>query len=1166
MRFINNKISSVSPTDLTRFFESQFASYMDHFEKVTSKEVLKQKGIFRDPPDPFLTLIADMGNQHEKESIAEIEKQEPVFRIKTTNREQAIKDTLIAMQKGEQNIYQAGIKSGEQQAVDFFGYADLLVKQKGKSNLGNHYYMPYDFKVARLPKPSALIQLCCYCDILQSIQGIKPPLFAVITKDKKKHFFKTKHFFDFYSFLKNQFLHFHLNFSKTNMPIPEKSAEHRDWSLWAQKKRQTLDDVSLTAKIRSAHIALLRKANINKLSQLAHYTGPPIKGIRPSTLQTLKTQALLQQKSKHHPTPLFKVLPHKGERRGLERLSPPQTTDIFLEILNYPFIGKEGLEYLYGQAIYEKPHYISFWALNQQQSPIVFKKWLNWVYKRWSQNHNMKIYHYGPYALTALKKLMGKYGTGDKQIDQLLRHQTFIDLKQIVTQALIIGVPSYHLKEVACECGADSVGQTLPASQGTKGKHRSLTETKSPSHEEISASAGMTAQKGMTSYFAGFLSQNVNETKLANADTLSKHSLFLKPIEEHNQNTVLSLQKLYQFLLDQQKKQKIKYIKPQTTEQKTSPSNIKTECEKKAQTLLHPACEEENGVAHLLAHLLKFHIREDKPKWWDYFARLDMNMEEMKEDRQAITSCSWLSSQGNIHKIQFDTDQEIGFQEGDKVIILNHTNDIFNTYTILNIDLLNGFLELSQTNFNQTVTPHTSYFTLVPEKNDYYKKNLMMSLLKTANEFNPSAPFMGLKKCIHDLFLRNPPDIKGHKGPLILNPKNIKQEISQHALNLNNSVLCVQGPPGSGKTYTGSYMILHLLKHKKRVGVTANSHKAILNMLKTLHKINKEGFVFQCQKASRPQDFTEEKQFLGSTPLELVTSNKVNKSAELVGGTAFFFSRLEQEEKYDYLFVDEAGQMSLANIVASARSAKNIVLIGDQNQLEQPIQAIHPQEAGKSALGYYTNGETTLTKDKGLFLPVSYRMHPKVCQFVSEQFYNGELTHHPLTEKQQILGAPSGIKFVPVEHYGQTHSSIEEAKCIAKLYQTLIQKKWINKQGETKTITEKDILIVAPYNVQVACLKRELSVYQNARIASVDKFQGQEALVCILSMTSSTVQEAPRGLSFLLNKNRLNVALSRAKCLSIVVGSPKLIDTQMFSVSNMELMNIYLKLYQHPLK
>ena len=756
---------------------------------------------------------------------------------------------------------------------------------------------------------------------------------------------------------------------------------------------------------------------------------------------------------------------------------------------------------------------------------------------------------------------MGKYGTGEEKIDSLLRNQVFVDLYRIVIQGLRIGTFSYSLKDV-----------------------EQIYYEKRDTHVK---SGGQAA-----SYFFNFL----------NSNDKTENSPFLQKIKSYNKDDCFSTQKLCEFLWNLQKKHNIKYIAlfEESQEKKHRHFDLKEECHNKAQALLNQIPvqkrvkhlsqikgEKEFYIAGLLANLLEFHIREDKPGWWDYFSHLDMNEEEMLENKNTITFCRWTGLQHDKHKIQFEKEQEIGLQEGEKVIILENTDDIWNTYTILNLDLIKGVIYLKPNKKNGISKEKT--FTLVPEKNDFYKKNLFLSLLKTANDFSSDTPFFGLRKCIHDLLLRKAPDLPNHKEALILNKDKIIEEVSTHILNLNNSIFCIQGPPGSGKTYTAAHVILHLIKRGKRVGVTANSHKAILNILKTIHEQNKERFIFQCQKVRDSRNHIEEQISLQKIPIELVDANRINKSAKIVGGTTFFFSRSKEETAYDYLFVDEASQVSLSNMVAAARATKNIVLIGDQNQLDQPIQASHPTESGHSALTYYTDGNTTISEDKGVFLPFSYRMHPLICRFISDHFYEGKLIHHLTTSRQKILLPDSlmktvvsikkgtrppptctsrlpesGLHFIPVEHSGNVHSSKEEAKVISYLYKELLKAKWINRKEEATPITSKDILIVAPYNFQVACLKKEIST-EAARIASVDKFQGQEAPICILSLAASTIQDAPRGISFLLNKNRLNVALSRARCLSIIVGSKNLTDINISSIPNMELMNIWCQITRNTL-
>jgi len=1131
MQIINNRLI-FSPTDIVKFFESEFASYMDHFEKSVSNEMLKKQNIYRDPPDSFQNVILKMGNAHEKNIISKFEKQITKIEKDKHDINTCIKQTLSAMNSGVDKIYQGAVSKG-----GIFGYVDILEKTEGNSSLGDYHYTPCDIKISSHPTPVAVIQLCCYCDILEKIQKFLPENIKIITKDGTVHVFETKKFYYFYQFLKKTFLDYHSAFNSESMPIPNKHEDHRGWNVFAEKRLQELDDISLTANIRQAQCDKLRKKEINTLTELSEYHGAPPGGIAGSTFRTLKDQAGLQIASKKQNKTVFKVLPHKEERKGLGLLPLPHPLDVFFDMEGYPFL-EEGLEYLYGNAVNEDPKYICFWAEDKIKEALAFNKWISWVYKRWKQNSNMHIYHYGHYETSTIKRLMGRYGIGESKIDNLLKNHVFVDLHRIVVQGLRVGTLSYSLKEI-------------------EKLYYEKRET------DVQSGSDSTVQ------FFHFL----------NAKKAEEKSLFLKQIEEYNKDDCFSTKKLCQFLWSLQKESNIKYIpaSDEAVEERTRRKGTPGDCEEKAFELLSRVPVEKRGlplkntdpetyITELLAYLLEFHIREDKPGWWAYFSQFEMDDEEMFESKDIIASCRLIENTAKKYQIQFEREQEVGFQAGDRVLVLENENTR-ESYKILELDLIEGKLFLDTSRYQNIPDQHS--FTLTNEVNMFYKNNIFKSLLKTANELSFESDYFGLRKCIYDLLLRNPPDLSGFKGPLVLNTKSLIKKVSDHALSLNQSVLCVQGPPGSGKTYTAAYMILNLIQKGKRVGVTSNSHKAILNLLKMVFEQNKEHIAIQCQKVHKTGDKEGEQAFLREYPIELVKNDDVLESANLVGGTVFFFARENQDSAYDYLFVDEASQVSLANVVASARVATNIILLGDQNQLDQPIQGSHPGESGKSALTYYTEGQATISEDKGVFLPISYRMNPKVCQFISENFYSGKLFSDEKNKVQRIVLSPelkntlpnSGVCFVPVDHLGNREASLEEVDVIFNLYEKLLQSTWVDKEGNENQITENDILIIAPYNLQVAYLKRRFD-RDSVRIASVDKFQGQEATVSILSMSASTIKDAPRGIQFLLNKTRLNVAISRAKCLSIVVGSTNLLSANVSSIQNMELMNIWCRIIQ----
>jgi uncharacterized protein len=357
-----------------------------------------------------------------------------------------------------------------------------------------------------------------------------------------------------------------------------------------------------------------------------------------------------------------------------------------------------------------------------------------------------------------------------------------------------------------------------------------------------------------------------------------------------------------------------------------------------------------------------------------------------------------------------------------------------------------------------------------------------------------------------------------------------------------------------------------LLKKGYRIGVSSNSHKAINNLLHGIEKAAKEqNFVFCGVKKSTKdnldsyvngeyiQDAFENK--------EIIKMLRHRQDCKLIAGTAWLFADQGMDQELDYIFVDEAGQVAVANLVAMGTSAKNIVLLGDQMQLGQPIQGVHPGRSGESSLEYLLNGLSTIPPERGIFLATTWRMHPDVCQFISDAVYDGRL--HPESHNvNQVLVLnkdalptilPSGIRYIPIEHDACSQRSREEATLIGELVNNLLKQCYQDKKGRIPPMTLDNILIVAPYNMQVNLLKSILP--DGARVGTVDKFQGQEAEVVIVSMTTSSGEYLPRFIEFLYSKNRLNVAISRAKSLAIFIANPALMSISCNTPEEMALVN-----------
>lgn len=356
-------------------------------------------------------------------------------------------------------------------------------------------------------------------------------------------------------------------------------------------------------------------------------------------------------------------------------------------------------------------------------------------------------------------------------------------------------------------------------------------------------------------------------------------------------------------------------------------------------------------------------------------------------------------------------------------------------------------------------------------------------------------------------------------------------------------------------------MILDLIRAGKKVGVSAVSHKVIRNLLDEIVRAAvDEKMHVRCMHRVSDKSRTPDAGIDEETDAGKAVAKILNHDYDVVGGTAWVWSKENLAEAIDVLVVDEAGQMSLADVLACAQATKNLVLLGDPQQLEQPQKASHPEGSELSALEYFLEGHETMPEERGLFLGETWRLHPSICAYTSGLFYEGKLTPHPSLSAQILSGATpfagAGLFYVPVVHEGNQNSSPEEAEQVAKIVNSLVASgvTWTNRHGETMPTSLDDILIVAPYNAQVSEIGAHIP---GGRVGTVDKFQGQEAPVVIYSMATSSPEDAPHGMEFLFSRHRLNVATSRARCVCILVGNPQLFEPECRTPEQMRMANAF---------
>jgi uncharacterized protein len=839
-------------------------------------------------------------------------------------------------------------------------------------------------------------------------------------------------------------------------------------------------------------------------------------------------------------TPRYEVLapPADNPLLGLAALPPASGLDVFFDMEGYP-AKNDWLEYLFGADYLEngEPRFRDWWAHNEFQEKAAFEAFLDWVYARWTADPGMHVYHYAAYETTAIKRLMGKYGTREDKVDALLRAGVFVDLYAIVRRSLLVGEPAYSLKNLEHLYMAQRGGDVTTAASSVV-------------------------------YYDAWCESGESEDWRA--------SPLLKSIRDYNEDDCVSTRLLADWLRARQAEAGIAYAAgvpdaaPETAHEVKEKVQVRLDladallARLPAERSADPATAENERITELLAWLLDIHRRCDKPMWWRKFERQEMSVQELWEDMDCLAG---LQLQGPPRAVarslefdyRFDPNQDSKLTLGNSVWFSPDTGC---SATITAFDP-NGSLTLKTSraqldkNELQSLPAQTS---IIP--NEYVGPEVITeSIFRVVAGYSETG---ALAPCLSDFLRRARPRLKPPADGALVQPgEDVIAAGIRIASQMQDTCLCIQGPPGTGKTYTSARIIKALLEDGKRVGISSNSHKAILNLMK---EVCAAGYVGWGMKVGG-----EEEEDIFHIYRNIFHEGSSTDGAQcyregLIGGTAWLFSREDIAGKLDYLFVDEAGQVSLANLVGMSPSTRNIVLMGDQMQLGQPIQGSHPGESGQSILEYYLQGHATIPSDLGIFLATTWRMHPDVCSFISEAVYEGRLQPEPGNVNRVIecpagaaglVNAEAGIVFIPVEHEGNTQGSDEEVATIAQLVAELVGRTRYDKQGKNAgAVTVADgMIFVSPYNLQVRKLKRALP--EGARIASVDKFQGQEAPIVVVSMCCSPGEYGTRGLKFVLDPNRLNVAISRAESLAIVVGDPRLAESAAGDIDDMRRLNLY---------
>ena len=1109
-----------APTDLSNFLSCRHLSALD---------LRVARGELERPVrhDEVLEALREHGRAHEKAYLAHLRAQG--LNIVGNDEGSANEATLDAMHAGIDVIYQATLKHGV-----WSGRIDFLRKVDTPSDLGSWSYEPFDTKLARETKAGTILQLCVYAHLLEKIQGTRPAFMHVVPPGTSFEpvSYRADDFGAYVRLLERSIDAF---VTRPDETYPE-LVSHCDYCAWwaqCEARRRGDDHLCYVAGISRMQIKTLRAQGIEKLAEFAALESvpEPFHGSR-EALERVQEQARVQQIGRDTNRPHHELKEPFSAEHGLALLPEPTGDDIFLDFEGDHFATEGVQEYLLGYVTAASDGnlvYTPLWAETREQERAAFEEFIDLAMETRRRNPGAHIYHFAPYEPAALKRLMGRYATREVELDELLRGRAFVDLHMVVKRALVASVERYSIKDLEPFFDYAREQDLREATASRRIVERAIADgglgVRLESHRRIVEDYNREDCES-TLRLCDWL-ERLRANAVAEGHDLPRPVAESGEASEEISDLDRELQRLRDGLLDGI---------PENPGERSA----------------------DQQAQFALAHMMEFHRREDKAGWWEYFRLLDLEEAELGNERRALTGLVFEEvmdpKKAPLQRYSFppqDLDarpQDTVYNcEGNKIGTVEEVN-----YAARTIDI------------KKMVKTADAHPTAVVLHNRVPSDILRQALMRLGEAvltrgLSPGDPF----RAAMDLLLRRPPPLEGAGSSLQRPGETTVEAACRIARSLDGNVLAIQGPPGTGKTYTGAHIICTLVNAGLKVGVTAVSHKVIVNLLEaTAAQAHDNGLSINIVHR-QTGEYEGEWEIRRKYNYGEIRSGLESGSIDVLGATAWCWARPDFEQNVDVLIVDEAGQMALSNVLAAAPAGRSLVLLGDPQQLEQPLQSSHPEGSEVSALYHLLAGEQTMPADKGLFLAETYRLHPDIAQFTSEIYYEGKVEARPELEQQAIVAngeavspfTGSGLIYVPVPHMGNQARSLEEAGVVKTIVDDLTSRcRWRDKQGSVNSVTREDILIVAPYNAQVAALVEAIPTL-GERIGTVDRFQGQEAPVVIYSMTSSSPDDAPRGMEFLYNRFRFNVATSRAQALCILVGSLELFRPECRTPHQMRMAN-----------
>lgn len=1115
----------VSATDLVGFVECGHLTLLDR-AMVAGLVGKPNRG-----DDPALELLRRRGGEHEQRYIAQLRaKGRPITDLTASeglSYAERAAATEQAMRQGDDVIFQATVYDGR-----WLGHPDFLLRVEGASAVGDWHYEVADTKLAHSAKASALIQICSYVEQVERIQGVRPEHVYVVTSgaEIEEHRFRTAEMMAYYRHAKGRFEGAidDARAGAPSYPVPRANSypdpvEHCAVCKWfyVECRQAWRDDDALPL------VAGISRNQRKELSGLGFDTRALLAEAQVERrFERVRDQARVQVKTGASEVPAYELLPPEtdGEGRlvtdrGLAALPSPSEHDLFFDIEGDPFAFWEGLEYLFG--VWDGSSYRQIWAMTRAQEKQAFEQVVDLFHDHWQAHPEMHTYHYGVYEPSRFKTLAGRHSTRQDELDAMLRAGVFVDLYRVVRQGMLVGSERYSIKNLEPLYGFTREIELRDANSSIV-EFELLLEQDDPSGEIKDKIAAYNKDDTVsTQLLRDWLEARRPDAERAFEVTLPRPPIGTpEPLSEDLSERIRAARDLEARLTAE--------IDPDPARQ--------TEADK---------------ATWLVANLLEWHRREDKSAWWRYYDLIAKSDDELLDETEPIGGLKpdgsydpGGRSRSTVHRYRFPPQEhkvELGDVD-DPRIEGRHKR----TGAVVALDEKAGTLEIRRLKTWDGVHPHS-----LIQINTIDAKAQRLALMRLGNwvaEHGIDSPEPGWQAA-RDLIRRRVPRIVGHSGAALTNDGETGAQAARRlAPLLDGTTLAIQGPPGSGKTHTGARMILDLVRGGKKVGITSNSHKVICNLIEAVIEAVPAGEQLRIVQKGKEHEAFSHAWVRRVDDNGDVDDALADGSADIAAGTPWLWAREELAGALDTLFVDEAGQVSLANVVAISGAARNVVLLGDPQQLDQPTQGVHPDGAGVSALGHFLNTAKVVPPERGLFLERTYRMHPDITAYTSELFYEGRLESVAGLEQQRIGGdgewSGSGLRWVAVEHSGNSNGSAEEAAKVVEIIRSLIGREWIDASGTPRILGPAHFRVVSPFNAHRLLIEEHLRAagVSGVPVGTVDKFQGQQAPVSIYTMASSSPADAPRGVSFLYSLNRLNVATSRAKALAIVIASPALLS------------------------